>query len=347
MSDILFKLMAVSGKVPISGNNPPTAISLNPTSSTSLSPTYSVTATASGGTADARFIRLGTSGGYSNNGAAFTVSRGTTATFQAYNSLNSVAGTIYSQSFSIPYLGSEYADSSLTASSQTVASTVGSGTISFTDGNVSNYYQLVRNTSNSWPLATSTISTADNTTPYQATAATGGMTNPSFTGLSEGNGLWPAAGDTYYYRLRIRLRGDYGGQGTQADNIWASPTISVARASAPATDVTPNALNWGNILTGNSSANTNSQTVTGINTAITLRVDFDEDRDNYTLQANVNGTLVGNAVSSPGNFSFSVSNNDVVYFRAVGGETRDSTADVTNTSDGGATIDSFAVTLED
>lgn len=129
-------------------------------------------------------------------------------------------------------------------------------------------------------------------------------------------------------------------------NVGGVTSTFTSTTAAGTSDVTPNALNWGNISTGNSNANTNSQTVTGINTAITLRVDFDEDRDNYTLQANVNGTLVGNAVSSPGNFSFSVSNNDVVYFRAVGGETRDSTADVTNTSDGGAAIDSFAVTLE-
>ena len=61
----------------------------------------------------------------------------------------------------------------------------------------------------------------------------------------------------------------------------------------------------------------------------------------------MNGTLVGNAVSSPGSFTFSVSNNDVVYFRAVGGETRDSTADVTNTSDGGAAIDSFNISMEE
>ena len=130
-------------------------------------------------------------------------------------------------------------------------------------------------------------------------------------------------------------------------NVGGVTSTFTSTTAAGTSDVTPNALNWGNIVTANSNANTNSQTVTGINTAITLRVDFDEDRDNYTLQANVNGTLVGNAVSSPGNFSFSVSNNDVVYFRAVGGETRDSTADVTNTSDGGATIDSFRVELED
>lgn len=130
-------------------------------------------------------------------------------------------------------------------------------------------------------------------------------------------------------------------------NVGGVSSTFTSTTAAGTSDVTPNALNWANISTGNSSANTNSQTVTGINTAITLRVDFDEDRGNYTLQANVNGTLVGNAVSSPGNFSFSVSNNDVVYFRAVGGETRDSTADVTNTSDGGAAIDSFGINLED
>lgn len=123
--------------------------------------------------------------------------------------------------------------------------------------------------------------------------------------------------------------------------------VFTSTTQASASDVTPNALNWNNILTAASSANTNSQTITGINTSITLLVSFTEDRDNYTLQANVNGSFVGSALNSPGSFTFSVSNNDVVYFRASGGETRDSVATVTNQSDGNAAIDTFGVGLED
>ena len=123
--------------------------------------------------------------------------------------------------------------------------------------------------------------------------------------------------------------------------------VFTSTTQASASDVTPNALNWNNIATSASSANTNTQTVSGINTTITLAVSFDEDRDNYTLQANVNGSFVGSAVNSPGSFTFTVSNGDSVYFRASGGETRDSSATVTNQSDGNATIDTFNIGLEE
>ena len=212
--------------------NPPTSIAISPTSSTSQSANYTVTATAYGNTATSRSIRLGTSGAYSGNGATFTVTRGS-ATFQAYNTLNGINSIAYSQVFTIPYLGSEYADSSLTASSQTVGSTISSGTISFTAGNVNTYYQLIRSTDGTWPAATSSISPTANTTPYQSTTAQAGPT-PLYSGLSEGTGLWPAAGGTFYYKLRVRLRSNYGGSGAQSALIWATPTITVTRAAAPA-----------------------------------------------------------------------------------------------------------------
>lgn len=110
-------------------------------------------------------------------------------------------------------------------------------------------------------------------------------------------------------------------------------------------DVTPDAVDWNNISTAGSNATTNTQTISGISQAITLRATFTEDRDNYTLQAIVNGSAVGSPVSSPGNFTFTVSNNDTVAFTASGGDTRDSSATITNTSDGDAVLDTFGITL--
>mgnify|MGYP000238776211 CR=1 FL=1 len=117
-------------------------------------------------------------------------------------------------------------------------------------------------------------------------------------------------------------------------------------ASAPVNDVTPNAVNWNDLSTGASSATTNTQTISGIDTTISLQVNFDEDRDNYTLRAFVNGSSAAGPTNSPGTLNFNVSNGDTVYFTASGGETRDSTATVINTSDGNTTLDTFGIDLE-
>jgi hypothetical protein len=140
--------------------------------------------------------------------------------------------------------------------------------------------------------------------------------------------------DALYLGSTEVVRAYYG-----ADQIYPS--------LAPPPDVTPNAVNWNDLSTGNSTATTNTQTISGINQSITLRATFTEDRDNYTLQAIVNGSLVGSPVNSPGNFTFTVSNNDTVAFRASGGETRNSTATITNTSDGNAVLDTFGIELEE
>ena len=122
-------------------------------------------------------------------------------------------------------------------------------------------------------------------------------------------------------------------------------TEQIYPSTTPPPDVTPDAVNWNDLSTGGSTATTNTQTISGISQAITLRATFTEDRDNYTLQAIVNGSLVGSPVSSPGNFTFTVSNNDTVAFRASGGETRSSSATITNTSDGDAVLDTFGIDL--
>ena len=123
---------------------------------------------------------------------------------------------------------------------------------------------------------------------------------------------------------------------------WKFRTKPFASA---ANDVTPNAVNWNNLSTGGSNATTNTQTISGIDTTISLQVNFTEDRDNYTLQAFVNGSGAAGPTNSPGTLNFNVSNGDTVYFTASGGETRDSTATVINTSDGNTTLDTFDIDL--
>ena len=123
--------------------------------------------------------------------------------------------------------------------------------------------------------------------------------------------------------------------------------VQLYPSTGPTPDPTPNAVNWNDIGTAAGNATTNIQTISGINVTITLRATFTEDRDNYTLQAVVNGSAVGSPVSSPSNFTFTVVSGDTVQFNAVGGETRDSSATITNVSDGDAVLDTFGISLQE
>jgi hypothetical protein len=134
---------------------------------------------------------------------------------------------------------------------------------------------------------------------------------------------------------------------TSVNTTLTVDTVSdtfTSTTEAAATDVTPNAVNWNNISSGGSNASTNTQTISGINTTITLRVTYTRDDEAYTLITYVNGTSVGGA-QAPSNYTFTVSNGDTVYFQAVGGETDDSSATVTNVSDGNAVLDTFGIDL--
>lgn len=172
-----------------------------------------------------------------------------------------------------------------------------------------------------------TLTVTNNTNPSNGSVTVN--TNGSFT-YTPNNGF--SGSDSFTYTVSD------GNGGTDTGTV----TITVG---APPSDFTPDAVNWNNLSTGGSSATTNTQTISGIDTTITLEVNFNEDRDNYTLEAFVNGSSADGPTSSPGTLTFSVSNGDTVYFTASGGETRDSSATVINTSDGNATLDTFGIDL--
>lgn len=112
-------------------------------------------------------------------------------------------------------------------------------------------------------------------------------------------------------------------------------------------DVTPsNSSWWNNISTGNSNGSTNSITILGINTSITLEASFTRDRDAYTLTAVVNDSTVDGPDSAPGTLTFNVTNGDVIRFEASGGETRNSVATVTNITDNNTVLDTFNIDLQ-
>lgn len=114
------------------------------------------------------------------------------------------------------------------------------------------------------------------------------------------------------------------------------------------TDATPAAVNWNNIDTANASINTNTQTITGINTTITLSWTGTEDDDGGTVSAIVNGSSAG-STSTPGSFTFTVQNNDTLYFRHVtsGGSVNVGSATVRNVSDSNTVLDTYSYAVND
>ena len=111
----------------------------------------------------------------------------------------------------------------------------------------------------------------------------------------------------------------------------------VARAAAGGNDVTPNAVNWNDVAGGS----TNTQTITGINTAINLTISFTGyATGSFNVYKNDSETSLANE-GSP--FTLSVSNNDEIYFS---GNPTDGTISVTvtNASDGNTVLDTFTIT---
>ena len=138
-------------------------------------------------------------------------------------------------------------------------------------------------------------------------------------------------------------------------NLTVTPEFRITSPSAPAADVTPNALNWTDIV-GNIGGVTNTQTITGIDTSITLRIETnDVDWLQYTsLYIIVNG--IQTAINAGGGITplidngylnVNVNNNDPVYFNATSlyATPANRTIIVKNASNGNVVLDTFTVTL--
>lgn len=123
-------------------------------------------------------------------------------------------------------------------------------------------------------------------------------------------------------------------------------------------DVVPAAVDWTNIFDISSPGVTNTQTISGISQAISLRAEISGFTSTGTggrqLIAYVNGVSVGNVTAANGaQINFNVNNGDTVFFETTQGGLRGSplptwggTVTVTNQSNGGATLDTFTVYQE-
>ena len=110
-------------------------------------------------------------------------------------------------------------------------------------------------------------------------------------------------------------------------------------------DVTPNAVNWANVV-GNEVCQSSMLQITGINTTITLRLTYTGlgyDR-RYSVQSTANfGT--GTAIASNG--TFTISNGQYLGFQnqvQYDDVNNVTSYTLTNVSDGNAVIDTFSLT---
>jgi len=119
-------------------------------------------------------------------------------------------------------------------------------------------------------------------------------------------------------------------------------------------DVTPNAVNWGDIIYNGMSGNFGytERQITGINTTITLKMESDTVDGVYVFVSNTAGAIVNGDDTSPSdpgafgmtylnpNDTFTVSNNQYVTF-GNSGQNYSSIITIRNQSDGNAQLDTF------
>jgi len=141
--------------------------------------------------------------------------------------------------------------------------------------------------------------------------------------------------------------------------IIPSHSFGVVAASRPrivaaggGSDVTPNAVNWVEASTNTIVATSNQQTITGINTTITLRIQLTNTLEclQYAYYSKNSGSyvLVQDTCGSPTveYADVSVVNGDVLDFRLEGdGNFQQGIFNITNLSDGNTLLDSVTLTV--
>lgn len=108
-------------------------------------------------------------------------------------------------------------------------------------------------------------------------------------------------------------------------------------------DVTPNEVGWFDVFFSSLPITTNSQTITGIDTTITLRIDITYD-DGMTLQYSKNS---GSYVTISTGSTFTMSNNDTLVFNVSAGIPGGTIVfDVVNQSDSNTILDTITLNRE-
>lgn len=111
-------------------------------------------------------------------------------------------------------------------------------------------------------------------------------------------------------------------------------------------DVIPNALNWTNI-NGMSIGITNTQTISGISTGITLRIESNYNgTGNFDVYVNDVQYDLTFDIDTYGFYNHVVNNGDTIYFyRSSAGFVPTETVTVKNASDNNTILDTFTIDL--
>lgn len=110
--------------------------------------------------------------------------------------------------------------------------------------------------------------------------------------------------------------------------------------AAAAADVTPDAVDWNDVVSA-LSATTNTVTITGINTAIDLSISYTGHNGAGAFSVYKNDTEFDLTGDNP--TTLSVSNNDQVYFFYSPSTPSTVSVTVSNASDGNTVLDTFTM----
>lgn len=189
-------------------------------------------------------------------------------------------------------------------------------------------------------------------------AGTGEYTSDgsTWTALSSGDTIARSAGDQLGFRMtRSGSAGTSNGTVT-VKNLTESPDTTLDTFAYSCTvsgsDVTPDAINWGNLV-GTGTRTGTAQTFAGISTTITLRLDItgavlDVPGLYYRINSGswvsfTDGTL------APPSVTLTVSNGDALQFKGENAEAPSDVASgmvsIVNESDGDAVLDTFSFAL--
>lgn len=125
-----------------------------------------------------------------------------------------------------------------------------------------------------------------------------------------------------------------------------SHKLSILRKKSAATDVIPDTLNWDNPTGSIMPLSTISQTITGINTTITIKVNIIQYDNVWDFWYVKNG---GSDVTISNGMTFTVANNDTLVFKGSTDSPFSGVQDaleILNNSDGDTILDTIVFTYD-